>query len=144
MRAKLLQLCPTFCDPMNCSLPDSSVHGILQARILGWVAMPFQGIFPTQGLNLSLLWLLPCWQILYHWATYTGGLIPVYLLLDVYLLNSMPRSDWGSYINITGFQAVALFSSQLSWIRFNDLMWSISESEYISSVFLKVLFLPKF
>ena len=34
------QLCPTLCDPMDCSLPGSSVHGILQARILEWVATP--------------------------------------------------------------------------------------------------------
>ena len=33
--------CPTLCDPMDCSLPGSSVHRILQARILGWVAIPF-------------------------------------------------------------------------------------------------------
>ena len=39
--AKLLQLCLTQCDPMNSSLPGSSVHGILQARILELVAMPF-------------------------------------------------------------------------------------------------------
>ena len=32
--------CPTLCDPMDCSLPGSSVHGILQARMLEWVAMP--------------------------------------------------------------------------------------------------------
>ena len=38
--AKLLQLYPTLCDPMDCSLPVSSVHGILQARIPEWVAMP--------------------------------------------------------------------------------------------------------
>ena len=38
--AKSLQSCPTLCDPMDCSLPGSSVHGILQARILEWVAMP--------------------------------------------------------------------------------------------------------
>ena len=31
----------TVCDPMDCSLPGSSVHGILQARILEWVAIPF-------------------------------------------------------------------------------------------------------
>ena len=37
----IAQWCPTFCDPMDCSLPDSSVHGILQARIVEWVAMPF-------------------------------------------------------------------------------------------------------
>ena len=35
------QSCLTFCNPMDCSLPDSSVHGILQARILNWVTIPF-------------------------------------------------------------------------------------------------------
>ena len=39
LRAKLLQSCLTFCDPVNCSLPGSSVHGILQARLLEWVAV---------------------------------------------------------------------------------------------------------
>ena len=34
------QSCPTVCDPKDCSPPGSSVHGILQARILEWVAMP--------------------------------------------------------------------------------------------------------
>ena len=33
-----IQLCPTVCDPTDCSLPGSSVHGIFQARILEWVA----------------------------------------------------------------------------------------------------------
>ena len=35
------KLCPTLCNPMDCSLPGSSVHGILQARILEWVAIAF-------------------------------------------------------------------------------------------------------
>ena len=35
-----LQSCPTMCLPMDCSLPGSSVHGILQERILEWVAKP--------------------------------------------------------------------------------------------------------
>ena len=52
--AKLPQLCPILCDPMDCSPPGSSVHGILQARILKWVAL-LQGIFLTQGLNSGLL-----------------------------------------------------------------------------------------
>ena len=34
-------LCPTLCDPIDYSLPSSSVHGILQARILEWVAISF-------------------------------------------------------------------------------------------------------
>ena len=37
----ITQLCPTLCDPMDCRPPGSSVHGILQARILEWVAIPF-------------------------------------------------------------------------------------------------------
>ena len=50
MRAKSLQPYPTLCDPMDCSLPASSVHGILQERILEWVAMTFsRGIFLDQG-----------------------------------------------------------------------------------------------
>ena len=40
MHAKSLQSCPTLCNPMDCSLLGSSVHRILQARILKWVAMP--------------------------------------------------------------------------------------------------------
>ena len=54
--------CLTACTPMDCSPPGSSVHGILQARKLEWVATSsFRGIFLTQGSNLSLLHLLH-WQ----------------------------------------------------------------------------------
>ena len=41
MHAKLLQLYPSLFNPMDCSPPESSVQGILQARILEWVAMHF-------------------------------------------------------------------------------------------------------
>ena len=43
MHAKSLQSCPILCDPVDCSLPGSSVHGILQAGTLEWVAMPSRG-----------------------------------------------------------------------------------------------------
>ena len=60
---KCTQSCLTLCDPVDCGPPGSSVHGVLQARILEWVATPFfQGVFPTQGLNPSLG---HCRQILY-------------------------------------------------------------------------------
>ena len=39
--AKLLQSCPTLCDPIDCSLSGFSVHWILQARTLEWVAISF-------------------------------------------------------------------------------------------------------
>ena len=41
--------CPTLCDPMDSSLPGPSVHGILQARILEWVATPSPGELPHPG-----------------------------------------------------------------------------------------------
>ena len=37
----IAQLCPTLCDPMDCSLPGSSIHGIFQTRVLKWVAISF-------------------------------------------------------------------------------------------------------
>ena len=39
--SEVIQLCLTLCDPMDCSLPGSSVHGIFQARVLEWAAISF-------------------------------------------------------------------------------------------------------
>ena len=41
----------TLCDPMDCSLPVSSVHGVFQARILEWVAIPTPGVLPDAGIE---------------------------------------------------------------------------------------------
>ena len=41
VKVLVAQLCPTLCDPVDCSLPSSSVHGTPQARILEWVATPY-------------------------------------------------------------------------------------------------------
>ena len=45
------QSCLTLCDPMDCSLPGSSVLGILQARILEWVPFPAPGALPDPGIE---------------------------------------------------------------------------------------------
>ena len=90
--AQYLQLCPLkllqiavssavyvysvmsdICDPMDCSPAGSSVHGIIQERILEWIVMPFS-IFLTQELNLVLL---HCRQILYH-LSYRDVCIKIY------------------------------------------------------------------
>ena len=42
--SEVAQLCPTLGDPMDCSLPGSSIHGILQAGVLEWVAIAFSGV----------------------------------------------------------------------------------------------------
>ena len=41
MHAQSLQSCSTLCEPIDCGPPGSSVHGILQVRILEWIAIPF-------------------------------------------------------------------------------------------------------
>ena len=80
------QLYLTFCDPMDCNLSGSSVRGILQARMLEWVATPLsRGIVPTQGLNQSLP---HHGQILYR-LSYQGS-PRVALLFEVSLLFPSP------------------------------------------------------
>ena len=65
--AKSLQSCPTLWDPMDCSLPGSSVHGILQAGILAWVAMP-----SSRETSWSRDW--TCISRLLHWQ---AGSLPL-------------------------------------------------------------------
>ena len=50
MCAKSLQFCSPLCDLMICSLPGSSVHGILQARIVEWIACSPPGDLPNPGI----------------------------------------------------------------------------------------------
>ena len=62
--------CPTLCNPMGCSSPGSSVHGIFQARILEWAVISSckRSFRPRDRTHVSCV---PCIgrQILYHWAT---------------------------------------------------------------------------
>ena len=69
-RPESLQLCLTLCDPLDCSPPGSSVHGILQARILEWVAMPSsRGSSQTKDQTCASLCLL-------HWQMDSLPLVP--------------------------------------------------------------------
>ena len=49
--SEVAQSCPTLCNPMDSSLPGSSVHGIFQAKVLEWVAFPSPGDLPNPGLK---------------------------------------------------------------------------------------------
>ena len=68
VHAKSLQSCLTLCDPMDCSPPRSSVHGILQARILEWVPVPSSraSLQPRDGTNSRLQ----------HWQSDSLQLVP--------------------------------------------------------------------
>ena len=59
--SEVTQLCPTLQDPMDCSLPGSSVHGIFQARVLEWAAIAFStgcGYMDTKTMYVSYLGIL--------------------------------------------------------------------------------------
>ena len=96
-----LQNCFTLCDPMNCSPPGSFVHGILEARILEWVAMPSsRGSSRPRDRT---------------WVYYTGRQV-LYttpagkpLLIDNSKINVM---FWGTYMSIPAIKALDI--SQLS------------------------------
>ena len=49
--SKVAQSCLTLCDPMDCSPPGFSLHGILQARVLEWVAISFSRDLPDPGIE---------------------------------------------------------------------------------------------
>ena len=51
MESEIAQSCPTLCDPMDCSLPGSSVHGIFQARVLEWLPFPSPWDLPNSGIE---------------------------------------------------------------------------------------------
>ena len=57
VESKVAQSCPTLCDPMDCSPPGSSIHGILQARVLEWVAISFsrESSRPRDRTKVSLI-----------------------------------------------------------------------------------------
>ena len=64
--SEVAQSCPTLRDPMDCSLPGSSVHGIFQARALEWVAIAFSveltSLNNLNGLSLQK-WVLAVWLL---------------------------------------------------------------------------------
>ena len=57
MKESINHLCPTLCDPLDCRLPGSSVHGILQARVLEWVAISYSrgSSWPMDGSQVSYI-----------------------------------------------------------------------------------------
>ena len=97
------QLCPTLCNPMDCSPPGSFVHGILQARILEWVAISCsRGSSLTQGSNPHLLCLL-------HWQA-----------------NSLPLCHLGSPLQVLCSIRITYFVLPSPWFPFSPELFTSS------------------
>ena len=84
MHAPLLQSCTTLWNPMDCSLPGSSVHGILQARILEWVAMPScrGSSLPRDQTHLTFVSCI-AGGFFTHWVTCKTLPLPYTMLISV-------------------------------------------------------------
>ena len=84
--SEVAQSCPTLCNPMDCSPPGSSIHGIFQARVLEWGAIAFSGItaylllkwpqasFCQHGIHLISLWIRICKELTPGVGDGQGGL----------------------------------------------------------------------
>ena len=118
MLCLVAQLCPTLCDPVDCSPPGSSVHGDSPCKNtgVGWHAL-LQGIFWTQGLNPGLL---HCRRILYH-----------HIVIPLYLYRHVLNSNWTSWLfrnwttNPTSLKAIRSFQ--------NHVVINIMETHIIST-----------
>ena len=116
------QLCLTLCDPMVCSPTGFSVHGISQARILEWVAMPFsRGSSQPRDQTWGLL---HCRQILYH-LSHQGS-----------LLNPIDITTWKFSIS-SSFISYNLTSLLIapSWLLHLSLPRSLFITEALSAPF---------
>ena len=70
--SEVAQSCPTLSDPIDCSLPGSSIHGIFQARVLEWGAIAFSGILYNKPVNISLVTSWVLWATLANDQTWHG------------------------------------------------------------------------
>ena len=83
---EVAQLCPTLRDPLDCSLPGSSVHGIFQARVLEWIAIAFSVCKTRSIFYVSDLSLRPCFSTNWILCDYTIYLTAEISRYNIYLL----------------------------------------------------------
>ena len=121
--SEVTQSCPTLCDPMDCSLPGSSVHGILQARVLEWVAISFsrRSSQPRDWTCVSCI-VGRCFTI---WATREVTILRTMLILEclfflileepgcVAPLGSLPLQD---FLEMHHFQVGLFHAKNKTWV----------------------------
>ena len=130
VKVKVAQSCPSLCNPMDCSPPGSFVHGILQARILEWVAMPSsressQPRDQTQH----------CWQILYC-LIYQGSL-KIYMALSNYSLIYIVSPDvFFKLISFCLTQKIYLMSENDHGYYHNRLVYNVFFDDEVHCIYL--------
>ena len=115
--AQSLQSCLTRCDPMDCSPPGSLVHGILQARILEWVAIPSSRRL-SQSRDRTPVSCVSCiaGNFFYHWATREAP-PGKYCILNLYAIIQLPNL-YSKYWQLQG----GIYKSTVIMREFNILL----------------------
>ena len=112
---EVAQLCPTLCNPMDCSLPGSFIHGIFQARVLEWGAIAFS--VPSTALDLIFFL---CLLYLYFY------ILCHYLIIILQILfTSLPRLNVKVYIFLLELFKLQIFVSYIGNFTSIEFKWSL-------------------
>ena len=127
MCAKSLQLCLTLCDPMDCSPPGSSVQGILQARILKWVDIPFSGgsSLPRDRTLVSCI----VYRFFTVWATMESSQTAIFLIKNIQLQDEGKKIPCCTFLRIQAFPSRS--HKQTLWVKFTK---AYSKGKALNSV----------
>ena len=98
--SEVIQSCLTFCDPMNCSLPGSSVHGVFQARVLEWGAIAFSRA--TRQLGLNYLKIHSPTRLVAGLGGFQTRMANNLLVGLSFLTSWQPQGGWTSYMATQG------------------------------------------
>ena len=125
VKVLVTQSCPTFCDHMDCRPSDSPVHGILQARILECVAIPFSrgSSWPRDGTRVQC-----CRQVLYHLSHQgspeslrnTSNIFLRILLVHLFKTNKQTKKNKGHVLECD-FSLQFLWAAWTCWLRLDPL-----------------------
>ena len=116
---KLLQSCPTLCDPMDCSPPGSSVHGFSRQEYWSGLPCPLQVIILTQESNPGLLCLLIGRGVLYHQCLRGSPCMHILLIYSILsirafrILAIVVLNSWADNSNILLYLVLMLLNFKL-------------------------------
>ena len=100
---QLLQSCPTLCDSMDCSSPRSFAHGILQARILDWFAVPSSRVSPWPG-DQTYISCVSCIADGFFILSHVGSLYCYYTKIQlIFYINLAPATLLNSFTSSKRF-----------------------------------------
>ena len=114
---------PALCNPMDCSPPGSSVHGILQAKILEWVAISFsrRSLQPRDRTQVSCI----AGRLDHLSHQRSPKVYNINSLFSKYLRNYMPRTDLSTWDTVLGRGGLCVCLRQRTLIKIPELRWCV-------------------